>query len=166
MIRAEPRPEEVIAVIDTREKIPYDLAPLVSEFGTLTTGDYSLKGLQGVVAIERKTLGDFLSCVGKNRERFEREVARLLAYPVRCLVIESSWATLEAGEWSSRITPQAAIGSLLGWVAAGLPVVLAGDRERAGRMVSRLLYIAARRRWREARTFLKASTAPAASAGG
>ena len=33
----------------------------------------------------------------------------------------------------------------------GLPVVMAGDRERAGRYVSRLLFTAARREWRKLR---------------
>ena len=57
----------------------------------------------------------------------------------------------ERGEWQSRITPAAAIGSLLGWIAQGVPIILAGDHGRAGRYVSRLLFTAARRRWREAR---------------
>ena len=63
-------------------------------------------------------------------------------------------AEIEAGDWRSKVTPAAAIGSLLGWVAAGLPVIMAGDHERAGKYVSRLLYIAARRRWREARSLV------------
>ena len=55
-----------------------------------------------------------------SRERFEREVQRLLAYPTRAMVIEATWPELERGGWRSRVTPAAAIGSLLGWVAAGL----------------------------------------------
>ncbi len=148
---AELRPAQVVAIVDTREQLPLDLAPLQTVTGTLTTGDYSVKGLESIVAIERKSLSDLLSCIGTSRERFDREVQRLLAYPVRCLVIEATWPDLEQGEWRSQITPAAAIGSLLGWVALGLPVVMAGDHQRAGRCVSRLLYIAARRRWRELR---------------
>lgn len=147
-------PENVVAVVDSREQLPLDLAPLKVEVGTLVTGDYSLKGLESIVSIERKSLGDLLSCVGNQRERFDREVQRLLAFPTRCLVVESTWAEIEAGQWRSRVTPNAALGSLLGWVAAGLPVVMAGDHERAGRYVSRILYIAARRRWREARALM------------
>ena len=152
---AELKPEQVTAVIDTREQRPLDLSPLQTIAGTLATGDYSVHGLEQVVAVERKSLPDLLSCIGTSRERFEREVQRLLAYPVRALVIEASWPDLEQGEWRSKVTPQAAIGSLLGWIAAGLPVVMAGDHTRAGRYVSRLLFIAARRRWREARALVK-----------
>jgi DNA excision repair protein ERCC-4 len=148
---AELSPEAVTAVIDTREQLPLDLAPLRSERGTLTTGDYSVAGLESVVAVERKSLPDLLACVGQERERFDREVVRLLAYPVRALVVETTWPELEAGDWRSKVTPAAAVGSCIGWIATGLPIILAGDHQRAGRFVAKLLYTAARRRWREAR---------------
>ena len=43
------------------------------------------------------------------------------------------------------------IGSLLGWTAMGLPVVLAGNRRRAAQFGYRLLLTVTRRRWRELR---------------
>ncbi len=153
-MKAELAPESVVAVVDSREQIPLDLSPLQTVTGTLTTGDYSVRCLEGVVAIERKSLGDLLSCIGTERERFEKEIMRLLAYPVRALVIESTWEVLESGSWRSRVSPKAAVGSVLGWAAQGLPVFLVGDHERAGRFVSRLLFISARRRWRENRALL------------
>ena len=66
-------------------------------------------------------------------------------------MIEASWADLEAGQWRSQVTPAAAIGSVLGWISSGVPIIMAGDHERAGRYVGRLLFTAARRRWRECR---------------
>ena len=78
---AELKPDQVVAIIDTREQAPLDLSPLRSEAGTLATGDYSVKGLVNVVAIERKSLTDLLGCIGQDRERFDREVIRLLAIP-------------------------------------------------------------------------------------
>jgi ERCC4-type nuclease len=151
---ADPPPEAIIAIQDSREQTPLDLSPLRTETGTLATGDYSVKGLEHVVAIERKSLADLIACVGTERERFDACVQRLLSYPTRCLVIEATWPDIEAGNWRSNVTPAAATGSLLGWIAAGLPVVMAGNHERAGRFVSRMLYIAARRRWREARALV------------
>lgn len=147
-------PEQVTAVVDTREQYPLDLQPLQTITGTLATGDYSVRGLEAVVSLERKSLPDLLACIGAERERFDREVQRLLAYPVRALIVEASWSDLEAGNWRSKITPAAALGSVLGWIASGLPVVMAGDHDRAGRYVGRLLYTAARRRWREARALV------------
>jgi len=145
------KPESITAVVDTREQRPLDLTPLQVVTASLTTGDYSVQGLEGEIAIERKSLPDLIGCVGVERERFEREVKRLLAYPVRALVVEATWQDIEAGKWRSKVTSSAALGSILGWVASGLPVVMAGDHQRAGKYVSRLLYISARRRWRELR---------------
>ncbi len=153
-IPSELHPEQVVAIIDTREQLPLDLAPLAVEVGTLATGDYSVKGLVNVVNIERKSLTDLLGCIGQDRERFEREVMRMLAYPCRAIVIEATWEDLERGGWKSKVSPAAAVGSCLGWIAAGVPVILAGDHARAGQYVSRLLYTAARRRWREARALV------------
>jgi ERCC4-type nuclease len=160
---AELRPDQVTAIIDTREQRPLDLAPLATITGTLTTGDYSVVGLENIIAVERKGLGDLLGCIGVERERFDREVQRLLAYPVRALVVEATWPDLERGEWRSKITAAAAVGSLLGWIAAGLPIIMAGDHQRAGRYVGRLLYTAARRRWREARALVAPILAPGES---
>ena len=154
-------PEEITVVIDTREQQPFDLSPLRSIRRALTTGDYSLYGLEHIVAIERKSLDDLAQCVAQQRERFEREVQRLLAYPVRALVVESTWTELQSGQWHSKAAPAAVVGSCLGWVASGLPVIMAGgDHEQAGRLTARLLLIAARRRWRETRSFIAAALEP------
>jgi DNA excision repair protein ERCC-4 len=154
----DPKPSMLTAIIDTRENQPLDLNPLKTTVATLTTGDYSIRGLESVISIERKSLSDLLSCVGTDRQRFDREVMRLKAYPCRALVIEATWAELESGDWRSKVTPQAVVGSCLGWIGAGLPVALVGDHERAGRFVSRLLFISARRRWREARSLVIGTT--------
>jgi len=154
-MKAEPKPEDLVALIDHREKIALDLSPLQMEFASLPTGDYTVQGLEDIVSIERKSLPDLLMCVGRERVRFDKEMQRILAYPVRALVVESTWEEIERGEWRSKVSPAAVIGSLLGWQAKGVPVLLAGDHERAGRFVSRMLFIAARRRWREARELVK-----------
>jgi ERCC4-type nuclease len=155
---AELKPEDVTVIIDTREQLPLRLDPLNAESGTLATGDYSVKGLEHVVAVERKSAEDMLACIGRERERFDREVQRLLAYPVRAIVVESGWQFFERGEWRGNVTPNAAIGSLLGWITAGVPILMAYDHERAGRFVSRILFTSARRRWREARALIASVT--------
>lgn len=147
--RKELRPQDLTYLIDTREQAPLDLSPFLTVTTTLPTGDYSVAGLEHVIAIERKSLQDLLGCIGQGRERFEKEIQRLLAYECRAIVVEASWADLERGEWRSQVTVQAALGSVLGWIARGVPVVMAGDRRRAAQTVARLCFIAARRRWRE-----------------
>jgi len=145
------KPESVIALVDTREQMPLDLHPLRTEPATLSTGDYSAKGLEHVVVIERKSLSDLIGVVGRDRERFDREVQRMLAYPVRVLLVEATWQDIELGQWRGGIKPEAVIGSLLGWIASGIQVELVGDHSRAGRFAARILYTVAKRRYRELR---------------
>jgi ERCC4-type nuclease len=151
---ADPQAQWLTALIDSREQQTVSLAPLPSEQASLPTGDYSIRGLEHVIAVERKSLPDLLAVCGRDRERFDREVQRLLAYPARCLVVEGSWADLLAGGWRSELTPQQVIGSVTGWMASGLPVALVGSHEEAGKFIAKFLFIAARRRWREARALV------------
>jgi DNA excision repair protein ERCC-4 len=166
-MRKELTPSDVCGIIDTREQSPLDLEPLRTVAGTLDTGDYSLRGLEHIVRIERKSLPDLVGCVGRERDRFEREVQRLLAFEVRVLVVEASWEQVESHcpampQWRGKVTSSQVVGSLLGWQAAGLSVHLCGDHQRAGQHVARLLYTVAKRRWRELRT-MAASIATEAS---
>jgi ERCC4-type nuclease len=148
-INKEIKASDIVVIQDTRERTPLDLTPLIVIQGTLSTGDYSVKGLEDIIAVERKSLADLVMCVGRERERFDREVLRLQAYPVKALVVEAHLADIEAGAYRSKVKPNAVLGSLLGWMASGLPVLFAGDHAAAGKLTARFLFIAARRRWRE-----------------
>ena len=153
-------PSSVVCIIDTREQLPLCLDPLRTEPETLPTGDYSLKGLEHHVCIERKSLDDLLACVGRERQRFDRELHRMLAYPVRVLLVESTWQEIELGQWRSKVTSSQAMGSLIGWAAMGIQLALVGTHERAGKFASRLLYTVANRRYRELRNFTQAMEQP------
>lgn len=160
-LSADLDPAAVTAICDTREQLPLDLSPLKTISGTLRTGDYSVLGLETQVCIERKSLSDLLGCMGGGRDRFEHELQRMLAYPTRAVVVESTWLELEDGNWPSKISTASAIGSVLGWIAGGVPFLFVGDHDRAGVYVSRMLFIAARRRWRESRGLISAVLDPA-----
>ncbi len=151
---AELKPQDVLCAIDTREQCPVDLSPMPSELRTLPTGDYGLAALPHLCAVERKSESDLLSCIGIERERFDREIVRLRAYAVRAIVIESTWQRIEAGEWRSKVTSAAALGSLVGWAAQGIPIFMAGNHERAGQFIARILFTAARREYRKLRGLL------------
>ena len=153
-IPATLQPENVVGLIDSREQLPLDLSPLKTEVVGLATGDYSVGGMESIVAIERKSEPDLLTCIGKERKRFDAVIQRLLGFEIRAVVVESSWQRMEAGEWNSKITPNQAVGSLIGWIARGVPIVMCGDHQRCGRFVSRLLFTAARRRWAESRALI------------
>lgn len=147
---ADLRPEDITAVADNREKLPLALdLDLRTIKAKLDTADYSVLGLEHRVAVERKSLSDLTMCVGRERERFERCIQRMLAMETRVLVVEASWASIELKQYRAQVTPQAVIGSLYSWMARGITVVMAGDRVSAAKAVSRILFCAARERWRE-----------------
>ncbi len=134
-----------VIIIDTREQNPWTFSNLPSEPGSLDTGDYSVKGLEHLISIERKSLPDLLACIGRERNRFKRELQRLRAYRFRCLIIEATYAGLERGVWLSKVKPASVLGSLAAWQAQySLPVMLAGDHEAAARFAQRYLFQCAR----------------------
>ncbi len=147
-------PSSVTVIADTREKKPLDLSPLRVRRQTLDTGDYALAGCESL-RIERKSLPDLIACCGRERARLDREIERLRAYEVAVLLVECTWADVELGQWRGSVKPSHVEGALLGWAAKGIQVELVGNRERAGRFASRLLYTVARRRYRELRALLE-----------
>ncbi len=136
----------VTVIIDTREQTPWEFPDMPSQPGTLTTGDYSIKGLENVISVERKSLSDLLGCIGSDRERFKKELHRLQDYQFRALIIEASYSTLELGRWPhSKIHPNAVLGSLAAWQAQySLPIMLVGNHAAGARYCANFLYKAAR----------------------
>jgi len=132
-------------IIDTREQCPLEFLDLPAERGTLDVGDYSIKGLMHLIAIERKSLADLVGCFGNERERFEREMVRIQARRFRAVVVEATYADIEAGEWRSKILPQVVTGSVASWsMRYGVPFFWCGDALATARWTEKLLYQAAR----------------------
>jgi ERCC4 domain len=158
MSHKELRPEDITALIDTREQRPWELGPLRTMRATLRTGDYSILGLSdpGGIAIERKSLGDLLQCCGGARKRFSEELERLHCYSTRCVIVECSYQEFEQGGWllglgnvRSRVSAAAAMGSVLGWISAGIPFLFCPTAEMASTAAARMMFIAAKRRFKE-----------------
>ena len=71
-------------IVDSRKQAPFPFRGpryegVTVEVGALSVGDYSLAGLADKVAVERKELSDLVACLGRERERFERELQRAAA---------------------------------------------------------------------------------------
>lgn len=127
----EPRPVRfpVPVVADTREQQPYEFAglradarqgggPLVIEVrrATLATGDYSLAGFEDRVAVERKSLADLYGTLGRGRERFERELARLNGLETARVVVEAEWSVVVGQPPPrSKLNPKTVFRSVLAW---------------------------------------------------
>lgn len=145
------RPEDVMAIVDTREQAPLDLL-IPSVVGTLACADYSIRGLEHLVAVERKSLADLVMCCGRERDRFDGCVKRMQAYETRALVIEATWGAIELGQWRSQLKPSQVKGALYSWMKY-VSVIFTGDRQTAASVVSGILFSAARNRWRELQSF-------------
>ncbi|HZU81278.1 MAG TPA: ERCC4 domain-containing protein [Polyangiaceae bacterium] len=132
----------VVVVVDTREQEPYlfDPARVAPVRRALAHGDYSLEGHEERVAIERKSLADFVSSVINARERFERELRGLAAYDLGCVVVEGSLEDVLEHRYRSGAHPNAVFGAALSIIVDhGVPVYFCGDRQIACRFVQDLL---------------------------
>ena len=123
-------------IVDSREQHPFTFegregVEIVS--GSLTTGDYSLVGLEDRVALERKSLADLVSCLtGSNRERFERELNRGRALDYFAVVIEAGFGELTAKQYRSNLNPHAAAQSIIAFqIRHGVPFLWAGSHRAA-----------------------------------
>lgn len=134
---------EYVVACDTREQLPYSWEDAACSRVTLSAGDYSIIGMEQVVAVERKALGDWYGCLTTGRERFENSLHRLAAIRYPCVVIEASMRDLlmpytyavSGGTCQSRLPPLVAQNSLLSWSARfRIPMLLCGDRDTGAKM--------------------------------
>ena len=126
----------MMILVDAREQRPFNFEheryDVQIQPWTLTVGDYSLRGLEDKVAVERKSLPDLVQCLGRERERFERELQRGAALDAFAVVVEGSWSDLANGNFRSQFNPHAACQSVLAFMSRyRLPVLFAGSRPAA-----------------------------------
>lgn len=143
---AEPLPLPFTIIIDGREKAPYTFTglradadkqcrPLAvpTQWGYLDAGDYSIAGMESLVAVERKSLEDLYSTLGQHRTRFEAEHERLASLTFAAVVIEADWPKiLRRPPERSRLLPKTVFRTAMSWtVRYGVPWIAAGDRRLA-----------------------------------
>jgi hypothetical protein len=96
-----------VVLVDTAEQLPYTFAGIDAdkEFGggvwqvqarwaNLLWGDYSIDGLEGRAAVERKSASDLFRTIGQERDRFARELAGLNEYEFAEVVVEAEWSEI------------------------------------------------------------------------
>lgn len=123
------------AVIDTREKRPLDLSQppfqtagcLGSVRKKLDAGDYSIMGLEHRVAFERKGKNDFISCIRKDRSRFETQLKQLKAYQWSAVIVEAHYTSFEKKWWHSNAEPSHVKNAIAAWSTWGVPIIFCGN---------------------------------------
>ena len=128
-----------VALVDTREQTPFPLAanhPIW--FGgeqrvTLEAGDYSVEGMERLLALERKSMADAIQSTMAGRARFIRACERLAGYRWKAILIEATYEDLKSsylldGEIPLEAHPNAVCGTLDAIEAKfGIPVIYASQ---------------------------------------
>lgn len=139
MAKEQPK---IPVIIDTREQTPWSFVDdlFTTERGTLLTGDVSIVGFTGAIAIERKTLGDAVNTLIHQFTRFRHELYRLAAMDHPLIVIEASIEDILAHKYEGDAEPLAVLGRINGiMIDHAIPIVFAGDRANAETFAERWL---------------------------
>lgn len=117
-VREQPKYDLPIIVVDTREKEPYQFRAsatcLGAESAKLDAGDYSIKGFENLITIERKaSLLELCGNLGRNRKRFEAELERMKDIKYKYVIIEDNWASIFAYKKYTKMKTSQIFGSII-----------------------------------------------------
>lgn len=134
-----------VVIRDTREKRGYRFTASKYFGGTVTekldAGDYSIKGLEEYIIIERKeSMDELCKNLGKERARFMRELDRMAHVQHKILIIED-YASAIFKRRFSHVKGSALLGSLASLMLKhDVQVIFAGTEKIAKEIVRKLLY--------------------------
>lgn len=118
-------------IADDREKKIWNLDP--ARFSVvrkrLTTGDYTIMGLEDRVAIERKELGDAVNTFIHGWINFRKELYRLAAMDHAIIIVEANVEDILAHRYESEANPMSVMGRAAEcYIDHGVAVLWAGHR--------------------------------------
>ncbi len=100
-------------IVDTREKAEYSFTCSVVR-RKLDAGDYSVEGFESRLAVERKSLADFVHTVIHDFHRFAAELDKLSQMEAACVVIEADLDQVLRGLHADAlrsVSPQSLLGA-------------------------------------------------------
>jgi len=112
----------MILIADSREQHVFEFdhpryENVAVKVAGLKTGDYSIEGMESMVAVERKSMPDLLGSISTGRQRFENELERALDIKSFMVVIEEPFRNLGCNEYQSRMNRGAAIQTIFSWMS-------------------------------------------------
>jgi len=121
IIRSAGVPKPMV-LVDTREREPFALYANHPNWiggelrAALKTGDYTVEGMEGLLALERKSLADLVACTVVYRKRFLASCERLARFRWKAIIIEASYEDIKSGfggfDIPSGVHPNAVCGTL------------------------------------------------------
>ena len=121
-------------IVDTREQAEYTFDCSVLR-RKLDAGDYSVQGYEHRVAVERKSLADFVHTVIHDFDRFAVELDKLAGMEAASIVVEADLDAMLRGQHAETlrtVAPTAILGAAihisLRW---RVPVLWCGSRQAA-----------------------------------
>ncbi len=121
IIRSARIPKPIV-LVDSRERQPFALHGNHPNWiggerrVALKTGDYTVMGMESLLALERKSLADLVACTVTYRRQFLAACGRLAQYRWRAILIEATYEDIKGGFASfdipSEVHPNAVCGML------------------------------------------------------
>lgn len=131
--------DEPIILWDSAEQTPLIFFNLKAEKATLPLGDYTIKGLEHEIIIERKTESDFLGSIGRNRLDFMEKMQKMTGFRRAFLLIECTYEYLMLPHVYSKMHPNSIKGTLASIQAKyNVHVVFFRSREQASEWIETL----------------------------
>ncbi len=138
-----PRP---VMLVDSREQNPFSFARFRGWFAGVETqplelGDYSVRGLEEICAVERKDLSDLVHSFTVQRSVFVDRLRRMSRYPQRLLVITAALSQVKSPYPHSGASPNKITQSLVAALAGlGVPFLCVETHELGEEIVASYLY--------------------------
>jgi ERCC4-type nuclease len=142
-------PNDFTIIIDTREQQPWSFGEYSTANRKLDTGDYSVDGLENILAIERKkSVSEFANNITESRFKdvvqrlsqlkysfllFEFDLEDILIYPVGSSVPKKMWDKI-------KISPAFIIKHLLELqLFHNIKIIFCGDSDNAEQLATHIL---------------------------
>lgn len=132
-------PQDFILVIDTREQDQLFKRPmkgLVTVRDTIPAGDYSVRGFETEIVIERKSLNDLYGSMFGDWEREGAKLEKIARCKRKWLLIEGTEDEVLSYQQFSTVHPNSMRGRLVSvQIRLGIPIYYAKTRSDAERFV-------------------------------
>lgn len=138
----DPKRTDVFALaLDTREQIiGFVSLAIPIKVAALPVGDLSVPGFEDRIAIDRKQLGDFITCLTRDKGRFARLLQRMSELEFGAVLVEATVSDVRARKYKNRVEPSFVINAAAHITTKyGVPVFFVGSLDASTDFAIRLL---------------------------